>query len=109
MVDEGSEGGSVGARGAHLIGRSAVVSIEYRDADGSGGETVQLHGRVIAVGDDVMTLEAPDGSQFDLPPAPEAFQPAEPGHYRLRPSGEVVVDPDLAAVWTVAAPGPDRR
>ncbi|MGB7589031.1 MAG: hypothetical protein WBM00_10020 [Solirubrobacterales bacterium] len=34
-----------------------------------------------------------------LPPDLRAFKPAEPGEYTLRPTGEVVVDPDFLSTW----------
>jgi hypothetical protein len=37
-----------------------------------------------------------------------AFRRAEPGEYRLASTGEVVMDPDLLANWTVTA-DPDAR
>jgi len=39
-----------------------------------------------------------------LPPEPEAYEPAPPGEYRLRSTGEVVVDPDYLTTWTVGSP-----
>jgi hypothetical protein len=34
-----------------------------------------------------------------------AFQPAPPGEYRLKSTGEIVVDPDLLSTWTIRRPG----
>jgi hypothetical protein len=44
---------------------------------------------------------ADTGDIFTLPPALEAFAPAPPGEYRLRSTGEVVVDPDFTCVMQV--------
>ena len=49
------------------------------------------------------------GMLFRLPPVPEAFEPAEPGEYRLRSTGEIVTNPDFVAIWTVQAALPDLR
>jgi hypothetical protein len=40
---------------------------------------------------------ADNGQRVSLPPQ---LQEAEPGEYRLRATGEVVVDPDYFARWT---------
>ena len=45
-----------------------------------------------------------EGEEFSLPPDPDAFQPAAPGRYTLKTTGEVVVDPDFLAAWTVHPP-----
>jgi hypothetical protein len=45
--------------------------------------------------------------EFTLPPILEAFEPAEPGEYRLRSTGEVVVDPDVLAKFRISAPATD--
>jgi len=42
-----------------------------------------------------------------LPPDLRAFQDAPPGEYRLRSTGEVVVDPDFISSWTINRPPPD--
>ncbi len=50
-----------------------------------------------------------DGTEpFTLPPVEEAFEPAPPGEYRLRTTGEVVVDPDFTTSWTVVPPAVDE-
>lgn len=46
------------------------------------------------------------GEIFWLPPDVGPFQDAKPGEYKLRSTGEVVVDPDLLATWTVNNPPP---
>jgi hypothetical protein len=39
-----------------------------------------------------------------LPPDLRGWKPAPPGEYRLKSTGEVVVDPDYLAAWTVVQP-----
>jgi hypothetical protein len=41
------------------------------------------------------------GSFYWLPPDGRAFEEAPPGEYRLRSTGEVVIDPDYLATWTI--------
>lgn len=50
-------------------------------------------------------LEGPKfGSAYWLPPDVRPFTVAARGEYRLRSTGEVVVDPDLTATWVVTKP-----
>ncbi len=41
------------------------------------------------------------GELYWLPPDLRSFRKAAPGSYRLRSTGEVVVDPDFVAKWIV--------
>ncbi len=58
-----------------------------------------------------MELERADGGGvFRLPFDPEALKVAAPGEYRLRSTGEVVVNPDFTTVWSVTlGPGGTRE
>jgi len=44
--------------------------------------------------------------RFDLPPDPRGIRVAKPGTYRLRSTGQEVVDPDYLATWTIVKPAP---
>lgn len=44
------------------------------------------------------------GETYRLPPDLRAFAPAPPGEYRLRETGEVVVDPDYTTSRTIDPP-----
>jgi hypothetical protein len=50
-----------------------------------------------------------DGDDLTLPPNPDAFRDAMPGIYRLRSTGEEIVDPDLTTVWTIRESLDDRN
>lgn len=67
--------------------------------------TKQLHGVVRMAhkerGIKVALGGARKGEFFWLPPDLRPFQKAPPGEYRLRSTGEVVVDPDLTCGWTI--------
>ena len=96
------------AKAARFIGKHALVGLTYVNADGTVRKQVQLHGRITAVDETVVTMRLHGSDEeITLPPALEAFEPAEPGEYRLRTTGEVVVDPDLLASWTITAPAED--
>jgi len=89
-----------------LIGATILVGLTRRLP--TGDEQEQFYGVVLAVtpSDGVMLRLGGEraGQIHNLPPDLEAFEPAQPGEYRLRSTGEVVVDPDYVTSWTVDPP-----
>ena len=66
------------------------------------------HGRIALVDpDDGIRVVLSDGEVLTLPPDLDAFRAAAPGIYRLRSTGEEVVDPDFTTVWTIREPADD--
>jgi hypothetical protein len=89
------------------VGRTILVGVTYLDGDGAVAAQNQLHGRIMAVQRDgiVIALEGSrSGETWTMPPSWESTRAAPAGEYRLRETGEVVVDPDYLAEWTVHAP-----
>lgn len=43
-----------------------------------------------------------------LPPDPRGIEPAKPGTYRLRSTGEEIVNPDYLGTWTCTKPKGDK-
>jgi hypothetical protein len=83
-------------------GKSVLVGITYLGHDGTPLREEAFLGRIVGYrASGCFVVERPDGSEVELPPKVEA---AEPGEYRLRATGEVVVDPDYLASWTAKAP-----
>jgi hypothetical protein len=91
-----------------IIGKHVLVGMTYVDGDGTLIEQRQKHGVVVSADDEAVYIRlAGSGEEFWLPPDLASFQEAEEGEYRLRETGEVVVDPDFVASWTIH-PGPGR-
>ncbi len=88
-----------------MIGKTVLVGITYLDSVEEIVDQVQFAGVVTSV-DPLIAIEWGDAEPFTLPPEADAFDAADPGEYRLRSTGEVVVDPDYVTSWTVAAPTP---
>src|SRR5687768_18130400 len=90
-------------RAKQLIGKRALVGITVVDPGGKVVDQYQLSGEIIRIREEegVIVLRLGSGEEYTLPPNLDAFQPATPGRYTLRSTGEVVVDPDLLAAWTV--------
>jgi hypothetical protein len=42
-----------------------------------------------------------EGETYVLPAHASAFEPADPGSYRLRSTGETIEDPDYLTTWTI--------
>jgi hypothetical protein len=83
-----------------LLGRTVLVGITCVDAEGDVVAKIQAHGKVQELRDDVILLARDDGT-FGLPPARDLLEPAEPGIYTLRATGESVEDPDFLLTLTV--------
>ena len=90
---------------ATLLGSHLLVGITYLRPDGGLDRRLQFHGTVESVGEDVVGVRRADnGEIFTLPPDPGAYEPAPPREYRLKTTGEVVVDPDFTCTFDVVPP-----
>lgn len=75
------------------------------DAFGEEALRVEFHGHIEAIQPDGLALRRADTGEVQwLPPVPEEYEPAPPGHYTMRPGGDVVVDPDYLCAWVVNRP-----
>jgi hypothetical protein len=90
---------------ADLIGTHLLVGVTHVDHGGKVVSLEQFHGTVIraSVAEGAVLVDAA-GTEHWVPLDREAFRPADPGTYRLRSTGEVVVDPAWLSTWTVYPP-----
>ena len=89
---------------AELIGQYILVGLTYRNKATDEVESyIQKHGKVIAVDERLgIVMRNPNtGEEYTLPPDTSRFEKANPGTYRLKNTGEVVIDPDYLAYWIV--------
>ncbi len=93
---------------SHLDGAMMLVGITYNEP--SGPRVEQFFGTVIetdeAAGITLRLEGSRSGEIFYLPPDQRGIFPASPGSYRLRETGEIVIDPDYTATWEVTPPRP---
>jgi hypothetical protein len=94
---------------AWLLGKYVLVGLTYLDHTGNEIDRHEVHGRVKSVDQKTaIVLERTgqlDDQDFRLPPDTTVFEPAEPGDYRLKTTGEIVSNPDALATWTVSRSG----
>ena len=85
------------------MGRTLLVGLTILDQDEQALERVEVHGTISSVSEGgFLELQRADGrGVFRLPFDPNSLNAASPGEYRLRSTGEVVVDPDFTTVWSV--------
>ena len=86
---------------AQLLGKHLLVGLTYLNDDGTVDRQEQLHGDVIRADEEGLAIRLPSGGHYWLPPDFRAYKQAAPGEYRLRSTGEVLIDPDYITTWTV--------
>jgi hypothetical protein len=88
-----------------LVGKSILLGLTYLRQDGTLLRRVQLHGEVIRADDAGVAIRvAGSGEVYRLPPDLRGMKQAPVGEYRLKSTGEVVVNPDYVASWTITEP-----
>lgn len=90
----------------NVLGKTVLVGVTHRTMNDEVASLEQFHGKVLRVGrDEGMILQLPTGAERVIPPDLSRLEVASPGNYRLKATGEVVVDPDFTAMWTVYPKG----
>ena len=88
-----------------LIGKTILMGLTYYTADHEFIEQKQYWGTVTESSQKGILVRLNDGEIFGLPPDLSSTKIAPPGEYRLRSTGEVVVDPDYLTTWNINRPG----
>lgn len=85
-----------------LIDKILLIGITVLDQSNQPIAQIQVFGPIQSIdGDGIVIIRNGTQAEFVIPPDFENLSPAEPGEYRLRSTGEVVVDPDYLSSWTV--------
>jgi hypothetical protein len=84
-----------------MIGKVVLVGVTRYGGDGQVQGLEQYAGTVLRISADegVVLADEDDGHERYLPPMLDQYQRAEPGEYRMRNSGMIVVDPDYLTAW----------
>ncbi len=85
-----------------LAGKHVLAGLTFVKPDGAVVQRLQVHGTIIRVDAEVVTVKLiPSGDEFAMPAHGAAYQRAAPGRYQLQASGEVVENPDILCAWTI--------
>src|SRR5690349_13837487 len=93
---------------ASYVGKHLLIGMTYLDHNYQFIEQKQFHRTIVRINEHegiVIKLHNSE-DEFKLPPDIKSLQTAAPGEYRLRATGEIVVDPDLVTTWTLNKPKP---
>ncbi len=92
-------------RGPQYLGKHLLVGIQYYQVEGDRKKVVQqeqLHGEIVQANPvDGLVIRQPNGEEFKMPPDLTMLEPAPKAEFRLRLTGEVVVNPDYVVAWAV--------
>ncbi len=87
------------------IGKHLLFGVSFTDHEGTLLGQEQGHGEIVEITAEVIKVRRPDSEElFTLPPFVDELEPAPPGEYRLRSTGEVVVNPDLIGRFQCISP-----
>ncbi len=84
-----------------LIGKVLLVGITYYTYDNEYIEQKQFYGTVTEANENLIRVKQKDGTDFTLPPDLSSTKRARQGEYKLRSTGEIVVNPDYLAMWNL--------
>ena len=87
-----------------LIGKVMLIGLTYYTHDDVFIEQRQYWGTVTESNEKTICVKQKNGEVFTLPPDLRSTKSAPPGEYRLRSTGEVIVDPDFITTWIVHKP-----
>lgn len=84
-----------------LIGKVLLVGITYYTHENEFIEQKQFYGTVTEANESLIRIKQKNGKFFTLPPDLSSTKRARPGEYKLRSTGEVVVNPDFFVTWNL--------
>lgn len=84
-----------------LIGKVLLVGITYYTHDNEYIEQKQFYGTVTEANKTLIRVKQKDGTDFTLPPDLSSTKRARKGEYKLRSTGEIVIDPDYLTTWNL--------
>lgn len=89
-----------------ILGKHLLVGVTHRNHNDEVTGLEQFHGEIIRASREEGIILRLGGTDIErwVPPDLSRLEPATPGNYRLKDSGEGVVDPDLLSTWTVYPP-----
>lgn len=94
-----------------IIGKHLLVGVTHRSYNEEITGIEQFHGEVIRASHEegIILRLSGSGEERWVPPDLSRLEPAAPGNYKLKASGEVVVNPDFLSTWNVYPPKPPQQ
>jgi len=84
-----------------FLGTSLLMGVTYLDSSEQLIEQKQMFGTIERINDNEgIVVRLDSGDEFKLPPLLKSLQPAPKGEFRLRSTGQIVIDPDFLTTWT---------
>jgi hypothetical protein len=103
VIPGGREPGLNEARVRFGLGKRVLIGITEVGPDGEVAQR-QFVGTLSSVDPvDGIGFSLDGGGSYQLPPDSRTLEEARSGSYRLRSTGETVVDPDYTCTWTIYA------
>jgi len=87
-----------------LVGKTILIGLTYWTANNEFIEQKQYWGTVTEANENRILVKRNDGEIIGLPPDLSSTQVAALGEYRLRSTGEIVVNPDYLTTWNINRP-----
>lgn len=84
-----------------IIDKVILIGLTYYTADRVLIERKQFWGTVVEANEKGIAVRLNNGEIFSLPPNLSSTKKAPPGEYRLRTTGELIVDPDYLSTWNI--------
>ena len=84
-----------------IVGRTLLIVLTYYSAEDEIVERRQLWGTVTEANKSHIQVKQNNGEIFSLPSDLTEIEKAPLGEYRLHSTGEVVVNPDFLATWSI--------
>ncbi len=84
-----------------MIGKTILVGMTFYDKNDEFVEQKQSWGEIVSLNENTIFIKQKNGEEFSIPNDPSAIEPANPGGYRLRSTGEVVENPDYLSTWGI--------
>jgi hypothetical protein len=99
------------SKASKYIGKTVLIGLTYLDHNEKLIEQRQCVGTILTFSNEqgIRISLRDSGESFDLPPDPRGIRVAKPGTYRLRSTGQEVVNPDFLATWTITKPPPKGK
>lgn len=86
----------------NLIDKILLIGITILNSSDELIAQIQVFGPIIEVNSNgIIILRNQTQSKFSIPADFENISLANPGEYKLRSTGEIVIDPDFISSWTV--------